>query len=40
MRFYVDERDGHDDYVVSLALTVAAAPEAGPRPARGRVRDE
>jgi Terminase RNaseH-like domain len=39
MRFYVDERDGHDDYVVSLALTVAASTGAGPRPARGRVRD-
>jgi phage FluMu gp28-like protein len=39
MRFYVDERDGHDDYVMSLALTVAASAGAGPRPARGRVRD-
>jgi len=39
MRFYVDERDGHDDFVVSLALTVAASADAGPRPARGRVRD-
>jgi Terminase RNaseH-like domain len=36
MRFYVDERDGHDDYVISLALTVAAAADAGPRRARGR----
>ncbi len=40
MRFYVDERDGHDDYVISLALTVAASTDAEPRPARGRIRDE
>ena len=40
MRFYVDERDGHDDYVVSLALAVAASAEAGPRAARGWLRDE
>jgi hypothetical protein len=39
MRFYVDEQEGHDDYVISLALTVAAAADAGPRQARGRVRD-
>jgi hypothetical protein len=36
MRFYVDEREGHDDYVVSLALVVAAAGTGGPRRARGR----
>lgn len=40
MRFQVDERDGHDDYVISLALTVKASAETGPRPARGRLRDE
>jgi hypothetical protein len=40
LRFYVDESDGHDDYVISLALTLAASADAGPRPARGRVRDE
>jgi hypothetical protein len=40
MRFYVDERDGHDDYVISLALTVAAAADSAPRPARGRVRND
>jgi Terminase RNaseH-like domain len=34
--FYVDERDGHDDYVISLALVVAAARDAGPRRATGR----
>ena len=40
MRFQVDERDGHDDYVISLALMVKASAEASPRPARGRLRDE
>jgi hypothetical protein len=40
LSFYVDERDGHDDYVISLALALAASADAGPRPARGRVRDE
>jgi hypothetical protein len=39
LSFYVDERDGHDDYVVSLALLVAASGDATPRRARGR-RDE
>ena len=37
--YFVEERDGHDDYVISLALTVAAAADAGPRRARGRSRD-
>lgn len=37
LSFYVDERDGHDDYVISLALTVAAARDAGPRRATGRL---
>jgi hypothetical protein len=36
LNFFVDERDGHDDYVISLALAVAAAGEGGPRRARGR----
>jgi hypothetical protein len=40
LNFHVEERDGHDDYVISLALTVAAAGDAGPRAARGRIRDE
>jgi len=34
--FFVDERDGHDDYVVSLALAVEAASGSAPRRARGR----
>jgi hypothetical protein len=37
LSFFVDERDGHDDYVISLALVVAAAGTGGARRARGRV---
>lgn len=37
LRFYVDPAEGHDDYVISLALLPAAAEEAGPRRARGRL---
>jgi phage FluMu gp28-like protein len=36
LSFYVDQRDGHDDYVISLALCVSAAANGGPRTARGR----
>jgi hypothetical protein len=38
MNFYVDPAEGHDDYLVSLALAVHAAGEEipGPRIARGR----
>jgi hypothetical protein len=38
MNFYVDPAEGHDDYLVSLALTVHAGSEgiAQPRIARGR----
>jgi hypothetical protein len=39
LNFYVDPRDGHDDYVVSLALLVAAA-SGGRRLARGRVTED
>jgi hypothetical protein len=39
LNFFVEPRDGHDDYVISLALLVAAAASAAPRRARGRVRD-
>jgi hypothetical protein len=39
LNFYVEPRDGHDDYVISLALCVAAAPAAAPRLARGRHAD-
>ena len=39
MNFYVDASEGHDDYLVSLALTAQAAsdPLSRPRVARGRV---
>jgi hypothetical protein len=40
LNFYVDERDGHDDYVISLALTVAAAGGSTVRRARGRGGDD
>ncbi|MDA0270365.1 MAG: hypothetical protein O2919_04980 [Chloroflexi bacterium] len=37
MRFDVDPAEGHDDYLVSLALAVSAAGvDGGPRTARGR----
>ena len=37
MDFHVDPAEGHDDYLMSLALTVAAAgSQGGPRTARGR----
>ncbi|MBI2856394.1 MAG: hypothetical protein HYX93_06075 [Chloroflexi bacterium] len=36
MSFYVDPREGHDDFLMSLALLVKAA-EYQPRSARGRV---
>ena len=38
MNFYVLESEGHDDYLVSLALVVEAATDAAPRTARGRIR--
>jgi phage FluMu gp28-like protein len=38
MQFHVDPNEGHDDYVMSLALAVwAARLEGGERAARGRV---
>ena len=36
MNFFVDESDGHDDYLMSLALLVEAANLYSPRGARGR----
>jgi hypothetical protein len=38
MSFFVDPSDGHDDYLMSLALAVEAARDLDPRPrvARGR----
>jgi hypothetical protein len=38
--FHVEAADGHDDYVVSLALAVAAAAEGAPRRARGRAQGQ
>ncbi len=38
MNFFVEPSDGHDDYLISLALLVEAGSDAAPRTARGRVR--
>ena len=38
INFYVDQRDGHDDYLVSAALLVRASQGAERRAASGRVR--
>jgi len=35
MNFYVDPQDGHDDFLMSLALTVEAARAFSPRTAKG-----
>jgi hypothetical protein len=40
LNFYVEERDGHDDYVISLALLAATLETASPRRARGRTHSE
>jgi len=39
MNFYVDPQEGHDDFLVSLALVVQAAQGLGPREAKGRLRE-
>jgi hypothetical protein len=39
MNFYVDPQDGHDDFLVSLALAVQAASGVSPREAKGRLRE-
>jgi hypothetical protein len=36
MNFYVDQADGHDDYLMSLALLVEAGRRWEPREAKGR----
>jgi hypothetical protein len=36
MNFYVDESEGHDDFLMSLALAVEAVSDYQPRVARGR----
>ena len=40
MNFYVEPSQGHDDYLMSLALLVETAQEVRPRTARGRTREE
>jgi hypothetical protein len=39
MNFYVDPQEGHDDFLVSLALVVQAAKGLSPRGARGWLRE-
>lgn len=39
INFYVDPQEGHDDFLVSLALVVQAAKGLGPREAKGRLRE-
>jgi hypothetical protein len=39
MNFFVDPAEGHDDYLVSLALAVEASAGSKPRAARGRIRE-
>jgi hypothetical protein len=40
MNFYVDPSEGHDDFLMSLALTAEAARDFSPRAAKGGVRDD
>ena len=37
MNFYIDPAQGHDDFLMSLALVVEAASQYSPRGARGSV---
>ena len=39
MNFYVDPQEGHDDFLVSLALIAQAAKGLRPREAKGRMRE-
>ena len=39
MNFYVDPQQGHDDFLMSLALVVQAAKGLGPREAKGWLRE-
>jgi hypothetical protein len=39
MNFYVDPQEGHDDFLVSLALAVQAARDLVPREAKGWLRE-
>jgi hypothetical protein len=38
MNFYVDPAQGHDDFLMSLALLLEAAEQYSPRSARGSLR--
>ena len=40
MNFYVDPTEGHDDFLMSLALLVEAGNQYEPRGARGSMREE
>jgi hypothetical protein len=40
MNFYVDPQEGHDDFLVSLALATEAARDFSPRAAKGGLRDD
>jgi len=40
MNFYVDPSEGHDDFLISLALAVEGAKDFSPRAAKGGLRDE
>jgi hypothetical protein len=40
MNFYVDPQEGHDDFLVSLALVAEAARDFSPRAAKGGLRDD
>jgi hypothetical protein len=40
MNFYVDPSEGHDDFLMSLALAVEGAKDFSPRAAKGGLRDE
>ena len=39
INFYVDPQEGHDDFLMSLALVVQAAKDLSPREAKGRLRE-
>jgi hypothetical protein len=40
MNFYLDPSEGHDDFLISLALTVWASKDLAPRAARGSLRED
>jgi hypothetical protein len=40
VNFYVDPQEGHDDFLMSLALVVQAAENLSPREAKGWLRDD